>query len=135
MARKDPRDATSREGTPPAADGDAYAKTIGLPVEFYKDLSPETAALAARTAAAFEDLGWRVREMSLPSYHYGVAAYYLLSSAEAASNLSPVSYTHLSPDAYDGMRMSGHILCQYGWHRRNFTLLSLLEGTGAFFAV
>ena len=32
--------------------GDAYIKTIGLPVEFYKDLSPETAALAARTAAA-----------------------------------------------------------------------------------
>ncbi len=94
MAGQDPRDATSRKGTPPAAGGDAYIKTIGLPVEFYKDLSPETAALAARTAAAFENLGWRVREVSLPSYRYGVAAYYLLSSAEAASNLS----------RYDGVR-------------------------------
>ena len=35
-----------------------------------------------------------MREVSLPSYRYGVAAYYLLSSAEAASNLA----------RYDGVR-------------------------------
>ena len=50
-------------------------------------------------AEVYKNMGYIVKEVSLPSLKYAVAAYYLISSAEAASNLSRydgIKYTHRS---------------------------------------
>lgn len=75
-------------------------KTIGLPKEFFEaglDDSVKTAVLAA--AKRYEEMGCTLKEVSLPSLKYAVSAYYLISSAEAASNLSRfdgIKYGHRS---------------------------------------
>lgn len=63
--------------------------TIGLPKEFFDDGVDDevkTAVLAA--AKKYEEMGCTIKQVSLPSLKFAVAAYYLISSAEAASNLS-----------------------------------------------
>ena len=62
---------------------------IGLPKEFFGDdidASVKTAVFAA--AETYKQMGAKIVEVSLPDLKYAVAAYYLISSAEAASNLS-----------------------------------------------
>lgn len=93
IAGSDPSDATCKKGDRP----DYTAKiglplsgsVIGLPKEFFEaglDDSVKSAVLQA--AKTYEKLGCTLKEVSLPSLKYAVAAYYLISSAEAASNLS-----------------------------------------------
>lgn len=63
--------------------------TIGLPKEFFGEgTSDEVKALVMNAAKEYEKMGCNIKEVSLPSLKYAVAAYYLISSAEAASNLS-----------------------------------------------
>lgn len=63
--------------------------TIGLPKEFFGDgISDEVREIVMNAAKSYEDMGCTIKEVSLPSLKYAVAAYYLISSAEAASNLS-----------------------------------------------
>ena len=88
---QDTKDST----TSPLARGNYLAKInsdikgtkIGLPKEFY-DVSPEVKNAVLQGAKYFENLGCEIIECSLPSLEYAVAAYYLISSAEASSNLS-----------------------------------------------
>ncbi|GAK48413.1 aspartyl/glutamyl-tRNA amidotransferase subunit A [Secundilactobacillus oryzae JCM 18671] len=61
---------------------------IGLPKEFIGegvDADVKAAILAA--ADKFRELGATVDEVSLPHNKYGVAAYYIIASSEASSNL------------------------------------------------
>ncbi len=103
MAGEDPLDAATkgpasrgRSGAAPAAAGELpgdclsflQGKVIGIPVEFFAELPSEIGALLEKTAAVFCRMGCRLQKASLPGYPYAVAAYYLLSSAEAASNLA-----------------------------------------------
>lgn len=63
--------------------------TIGLPKEFFGEgISDEVKAIVMNAAKEYEKMGCIIKEVSLPSLKYAVAAYYLISSAEAASNLS-----------------------------------------------
>lgn len=63
--------------------------TIGLPKEFFGEgTSDEVKEIVLNAAKTYESMGCTVKEVSLPSLKYAVAAYYLISSAEAASNLS-----------------------------------------------
>lgn len=93
IAGGDPNDATCKNA--PAPDytaklgNDLKGTVIGLPAEFFAaglDDSVKAAVLAA--AKQYESMGCTLKEVSLPSLKYAVAAYYLISSAEAASNLS-----------------------------------------------
>lgn len=104
IAGYDENDATSKKQSP--ADYTALlgsslsGKVIGLPKEFFEaglDDAVKAAVLAA--AKRYEEMGCTLKEVSLPSLKYAVAAYYLISSAEAASNLSRfdgIKYGHRS---------------------------------------
>ena len=90
---KDSRDATS--ANKPAEDfnakvgKDIKGMKIALPKEFFAESTDEevkTAVLAA--AKKYEEMGAVLVDCSMKSLKYAVAAYYLVASAEAASNLS-----------------------------------------------
>lgn len=89
----DPHDATSKNV--PAADFNAKAGTgvkgmkIALPKEFFGDAVDEEVKNAVMNAAKeYEKMGAQLVECSISTLKYAVPAYYLISSAEAASNLS-----------------------------------------------
>lgn len=62
---------------------------IGIPKEFFGDgLDDEVKKSVLNAAEYYKELGCEIVEVSLPCLEYAVSAYYLISSAEAASNLS-----------------------------------------------
>ncbi len=61
---------------------------IGIPKEFLDGCSEEVKEAVLKAADYYKSLGCEIIECSLPSLEYAVSAYYLISSAEAASNLS-----------------------------------------------
>lgn len=61
---------------------------IGVPKEFFEGTDDEVREAVLKAADYYKNLGCEIVECSLPSLKYAVAAYYLISSAEAASNLS-----------------------------------------------
>lgn len=61
---------------------------IGIPKEFFEGTDSEVSGAVMKAAEFYKSLGCEIVECSLPSLKYAVAAYYLISSAEAASNLS-----------------------------------------------
>lgn len=61
---------------------------IGIPSEFMaQGLDDDVKQTVLNTADTFKKLGATVEEVSLPHTKYGVAAYYIISSSEASSNL------------------------------------------------
>lgn len=69
--------------------------TLGLPQEYWQEgLSPEVEAACRAAVSQAKSLGATVVEVSLPHLSLGVAAYYILASAEASTNLA----------RFDGMR-------------------------------
>ena len=69
--------------------------TLGLPVEYWREgLSPDVEAACRSAVDTARALGASIKELSLPHLTYGVAAYYILASAEAGTNLA----------RFDGMR-------------------------------
>jgi len=68
---------------------------IGLPKEYFIDaLNPVIKEAVMSAAKRMQAEGAELREVSLPTTPYAVAAYYIVAPAEAASNLA----------RYDGMR-------------------------------
>ena len=93
VAGYDPRDATSSVVETPVAPEafppDLRGKTLGLPTEFWEqDLSSEVEARCREAVARARDLGATIVELSLPHLRYSVAAYYILASGEASTNLA-----------------------------------------------
>jgi aspartyl-tRNA(Asn)/glutamyl-tRNA(Gln) amidotransferase subunit A len=92
MAGRDPLDSTSAGAPVPnyAAHltGDVRGMKLGVPVEYMKQATGETAALINQSIAALRGLGCEVREISLPATDYAIATYYVISCAEASSNLA-----------------------------------------------
>lgn len=120
----DDRDATSarRDYEPMAAQiGEGVrGLTIGLPKEMLGDgLSTDVRRTVAGCTDALRALGAQVREVSIPSLSYALPAYYVISSAEASSNLA----------RFDGVR--------YGYRTEHYEDLEELyirsrsEGFGA----
>lgn len=61
---------------------------IGIPSEFMSQgIDEDVKKVVNDTAETFKKLGATVGEVSLPHTKYGVAAYYIISSSEASSNL------------------------------------------------
>ena len=73
---------------------------IALPKEFYGEgIDREGADAVIAAAKKYEEMGSELIECSMPSLKYAVPAYYLISSAEASSNLSRydgIKYGHRS---------------------------------------
>ena len=99
IAGHDPQDMTS--STRPVEDylatleGGAKGLRIGVPKEWLAGgLEPGTAAAVQAALEAYRKLGATLVEISLPHSRYGIAAYYLIATAEASSNLG----------RYDGVR-------------------------------
>lgn len=89
----DPMDATSEYRTyQPFADkldGSVKGLRIGLPKEYFGlGIDPEIQQAVAAAVKAFEQQGAVVSEISLPGTPYALSAYYIISSAEASSNLA-----------------------------------------------
>ncbi|MDD4700306.1 MAG: Asp-tRNA(Asn)/Glu-tRNA(Gln) amidotransferase subunit GatA [Oscillospiraceae bacterium] len=62
---------------------------IGIPKEFFGDgIDSEVRQAVMNAAKEYEKMGCILEEVTMPSLKYAVASYYLISSAEAASNLS-----------------------------------------------
>lgn len=62
---------------------------IGIPKEYIQEgLQKDVKDQILKAAKTFEDLGAVVTEVSLPLTEYAIPAYYLISSAEASSNLA-----------------------------------------------
>jgi aspartyl-tRNA(Asn)/glutamyl-tRNA(Gln) amidotransferase subunit A len=75
--------------------GDVKGLKIAVPKEYFGEgIDPKVAQQVKAAIAQLEALGATVDEVSLPHTKYGVAAYYIIMSSEASSNLQ----------RYDGVR-------------------------------
>lgn len=96
IAGHDPRDSTSARvpvpDYPSACQRGVEGLTIGLPKEFFAEgLQPDVRHAVMRGVEILEKNGACLREISLPiAGHsaYAIAAYYIVATAEASSNLS-----------------------------------------------
>jgi aspartyl-tRNA(Asn)/glutamyl-tRNA(Gln) amidotransferase subunit A len=83
-------------------DGKVRGLKIGLPREYFKSLTGESAGLVMKAIGVLKSLGCEAREISLPATDYAIACYYIICTAEASSNLARydgVRYTTRSRDA------------------------------------
>ena len=99
IAGYDPKDSTSiNEKVPdyPAElTGDVKGLRIGLPKEYFVEgMQPEVEKAVKDAVSVLEGEGAEVIEISLPHTEYTLAAYYIIATAEASSNLA----------RYDGVR-------------------------------
>ncbi|HEY3356488.1 MAG TPA: Asp-tRNA(Asn)/Glu-tRNA(Gln) amidotransferase subunit GatA [Polyangia bacterium] len=118
LAGHDPRDATSLDVPVPryrdAAGRGLRGVRVGVPREYFgAGLDPEVGAAVTAAIAALRAGGAEVVEVSLPHTGYAVAAYYLIATAEASSNLA----------RYDGVR--------FGLRVARPTLLDMYRATRA----
>ncbi|MBI6872619.1 Asp-tRNA(Asn)/Glu-tRNA(Gln) amidotransferase subunit GatA [Clostridium aciditolerans] len=94
-----------------ALDGSIEGLKIAVPKEFFgKGLNSEIEKAIKDTMEKLRSMGAVVEEISMPITEEGLSAYYVISSAEASSNLS----------RYDGIR--------YGYRAKNYeTVDELME--------
>jgi aspartyl-tRNA(Asn)/glutamyl-tRNA(Gln) amidotransferase subunit A len=103
----DPRDATCiRE---PVADSEQGPKAgiqslrVGIPREYFtEELDAEVETAVHQAIAVLEGEGAEVVEVTIPNMEYAIATYYVLSGAEACSNLARydgVKYGYRAKDA------------------------------------
>jgi len=93
MAGFDERDSTSAQRDVPdytanlndSLDG----MTIGLPKEYFGEgLDAQVSSAVEAAIREYENLGAKVKEISLPNTHLAVPTYYVVAPAECSSNLS-----------------------------------------------
>lgn len=70
-------------------DGSIKGMTLGVPKEFFgKGLAPEVERQVTYSISVLEKLGCNIKEISLPNFAYGLAAYYIINPSEISSNLA-----------------------------------------------
>ncbi|MBW1991221.1 MAG: Asp-tRNA(Asn)/Glu-tRNA(Gln) amidotransferase subunit GatA [Deltaproteobacteria bacterium] len=116
MAGYDPRDSTSAPVAVPdyleTLGRDIKGLKVGVPREYFGGgLDPEVEAAVRGALATLEGLGAELVEISLPHTDYAVAAYYIIATAEASSNLA----------RYDGVK--------YGFRHSGANLLEMYAHT------
>lgn len=117
LAGHDPKDSTSVETKKKNyldyLSKDIKGLKIGIPKEYFSEgLNEEVEKSIKESIALFKDMGAEIIDTSLPYTEYALSAYYLISSAEASSNLA----------RYDGIR--------YGYRTESFdNLLELYKKT------
>ncbi len=93
IAGYDKRDSTSASVDIPdytaALTGDVKGLRIGVPKEYLgQGIDPRVKEAVMNALRVYESLGAQWEEISLPHTEYAIAAYYLLASSEASSNLA-----------------------------------------------
>jgi len=63
-------------------------KSVGIPWKFLEGLSDTSYALFSRTLEVLKELGVKIIEVELDRLKYSLAIYYILSTAEASTNLA-----------------------------------------------
>ncbi|MDR3101977.1 MAG: Asp-tRNA(Asn)/Glu-tRNA(Gln) amidotransferase subunit GatA [Methanocalculaceae archaeon] len=82
-------------------------KIVGVPKEYFGEgVDKHVAAAVTAAIDRLEDLGAAIREVSLPSLQYALAAYYVTCTCEASSNL----------DRFDGVRYGPEPEMNLPWH-------------------
>ncbi len=109
ISGKDENDSTSSERCIPLFTGELknhFLPVIGIPKEYFGEgLSAEVKNAVEKFIIKLEAKNISVKEISLPNTEYTIAAYYILTTAEASSNLA----------RYDGAR--------YGYRSENSSSL------------
>ena len=108
VAGKDARDATSvdrtQEDFTSGIEKGVKSLKIGIPAEFFGEgISKDVKDAVLSAASVFRDLGAETVDISMPSIDFALSAYYVISSAEASSNLA----------RFDGVR--------YGYRTENYS--------------
>ncbi len=90
IAGYDENDSTSRKNSIDYnAEVNVKGLKIGIPKEFFADgIDDDVKTAVLKAADLYKNMGAELIDVSLPGLKYAVSAYYLISSAEAASNLS-----------------------------------------------
>lgn len=90
-----------------ALTGDVKGMKIGVPKEYLGEgINPDVKNAILNAVKKYEELGCVVEEFSMPMTEYALSAYYIMSSAEASSNLA----------RFDGVK--------YGYRAENYTDLN-----------
>jgi aspartyl-tRNA(Asn)/glutamyl-tRNA(Gln) amidotransferase subunit A len=102
----DERDATSSRSPAPPVESccglGADGLRVGVPVEYFSEgLDPRVERCVRDALRGLEAAGCRVEPVRLPHTHLAVAAYYVLATAEASSNLA----------RFDGIRFGASDAC------------------------
>ena len=90
LAAHDPKDSTSVKQPSAEKPRNIKGLRVGLPKEYFSDvkgLAPEVAAAMDGIKSKLRSLGAETVEVSLPNSVYALAAYYIIASSEASSNL------------------------------------------------
>lgn len=86
---------------------DLKGKKIGVPREYFGEgMDPEVRKSVMDALKVFQENGAEVKECSLPLSEYSLAAYYIISSAEASSNLARfdgIRYGHRAEEFKDSV--------------------------------
>ncbi len=123
IAGHDPLDSTSVDKPVPAygrsLDEPLTSLTVGVPREYFGGgLDPEVEQAVRGALKEYEALGATLKEVSLPTSPHAVAAYYLVATAEASSNLARydgVQYGHRAKDVdAAAVEEHGRLAAMYG---------------------
>jgi len=109
IAGHDSKDSTSADLEVPdytaSLDGEIKGVRMGIPREYFGEgLNKEVRAAIEKAIETLESLGVIVEDVSLPHTEYAIAAYYIIASAEASSNLARydgVQYGHRTKSPAD----------------------------------
>jgi len=81
---------------------------VGVPAEFlHSGLDSGIRELMDGAIRMLQEAGLEVAEVSLPHFEHAIAVYYLISSAEASSNLARIDGVRYGYRAPDGFWRSG----------------------------
>ena len=113
IAGYDKKDSTSAEIPVPDYQKALVDNIKGLKIGYIKELMGKGIDKAVKKSIEaamkkFEELGAKLVEVSLPSFEYAVATYYLIAPAEASSNLARydgVKFGHRSKETKDLLTM------------------------------
>jgi aspartyl-tRNA(Asn)/glutamyl-tRNA(Gln) amidotransferase subunit A len=106
IAGYDHRDSTAADLPVPdyiaELNGDIAGLKIGVPKEYFiEGLDPEIGQSVRAGIDTLANLGAEVTEISLPHAEYAIAAYYIIATAEASSNLARYDGIHYGTRADD----------------------------------
>jgi aspartyl-tRNA(Asn)/glutamyl-tRNA(Gln) amidotransferase subunit A len=80
---------------------------LGIPKEYFGEgLDPEVGAAVEKVIAFYRAQGCEIRDVTLPHTEYGVGVYYIIATAECASNLARydgIRYGHRAKNAKDAV--------------------------------
>jgi aspartyl-tRNA(Asn)/glutamyl-tRNA(Gln) amidotransferase subunit A len=96
---------------------DVKGLKVGIPKEYFvKGMDPDVEKTVREAIDKLKELGAEIVEISLPNTDYAISTYYLISPAEAATNLARydgVSYGERAEDAADLVEMMTKTRTQY----------------------